>query len=76
MDDEWATRGAPDAQSAGYAAHVLDGLRSRGMSPASYLKRHDGLSQGQAETLVATCQDRRYEYFSEKFRMLFPWWFN
>jgi hypothetical protein len=72
MDDEWATLGAPDAQSAGHAARVIAGIRVRGMSPARYLMRRDGMSQCQAERLVAACHYLSWrEYFSAKIRVIF-----
>jgi len=55
MDSDWATKGAPDAISAGHAARVLDGLNSN-VSAQHYLMTHDGLSRHQADELVKACR--------------------
>ena len=72
MDEEWAIRGAPDAQSAGHAVCVLAALQVRGMSPERYLMTHDGMSKAQAETLVAACRVQSWnDYYQSKLRMIF-----
>jgi hypothetical protein len=71
MIDEWATSGAPDAQSAGHAARVLMLIRTQGMTPERYLMRRDGMSQAQAAAIIAACHSQSWvEYFRATLRMI------
>lgn len=65
-DKTWATEGAPDARSVGYASVVQEQLEEGKTNPAVYLMRKGGLSRAQADEIIKACGGAKSPW--EKFK--------